>query len=155
MPNPDEGELSWRDRLLADADAEAERYGNKGWETLELHPGDVTLRPDDDGEAVLDVLVPDNEFDRLGDRATEDVDSYRVFRSTPAGVVALLVVLEGTDCRQATFVPAYYDRDNHRAGETLRNALDAGFLTLRLRTLTDDRVEVRLDEPELLIPDGR
>ena len=153
MSNSEGGGVSWRDRLLAAAEAEADRYGEEGWETLELHPGDVTLRPDDDGAAVLDVLVPDNEFERLGDRATEDVDSYRVLRSTPAGVVALLIVLEGTDSRQATFVPAYYEPDTPQAGETFRNALDAGVLTLRLRTLSDDRVEVLLDDPGLLLPD--
>jgi hypothetical protein len=145
--------MSWRDHLLADAAAEAERYGEEGWETLELHPGDITLRPNDDGEAVLDVLVPDNEFDRLGDRATEGVDSYQVFRSTPGGVVALLIVLEATDRRHATFVPAYYDLTDDQAGNTLRNAIDDGVLTLRLRTLTDDRVEVQLDEPGLLMPE--
>lgn len=153
MSNSNDDEMSWWDHLLADAAAEAERYGEKGWETLELHPGDITLRPDDDGEAVLDALVPDNEFEQLADGATEGVDSYRVFRSTPADVVALLVVLEATDQQHAMFVPGYFRPDDHQAGKTLRNALDDGVLTLRLRTLTDDRVEVQLDEPELLVPE--
>ncbi len=152
VPDSDKNEMPWWDHLLADAAAEAELYGENGWETLELHPGDITLRPDDGGEAVLDALVPDNEFEELAAGAIEGVDSYQVFRSTPADVVALLIVLEVTDRQHATFVPVYYDSTDRQAGETIRNALNDGALTLRLRTLADDRVEVQLDEPGLLTP---
>ena len=146
-------DMEWWDALLADMRAEAAAYEEAGWETLELHPGDVTARDGSVEDLGLDVLVPDNEFEHLESALADGVDRYEVLRSTAGRYVALLFVLE-TSGRSAVFVPAYYSGRDDAAATLLRKATEAGELTLILRTLTDDRFELALDSPELLVPDG-
>lgn len=154
VPGPDDtGGMGWWDLLLEEMDAEAAAYEERGWETLELHPGDVTARDGSVENLGLDVLVPDNEFETLETALADGVDSYEVFRSAPGGYVAALVVLEDTSREFAVFVPVYYDRTDEAAASLLKTALEDDKLTLILRTLTDDRVELVLDDPELLVPD--
>ncbi len=144
--------MEWWDLLLEEMDAEAAAYAEEGWETLELHPGDVTARDGSVADIGLDVLVPDNEFETLETALADGVDSYEVFRSTPGESVAALVVLEDAVRELAVFVPVYYDRNDEAAAALLKTALEDGELTLILRTLTDDRVELTLDDPALLVP---
>ncbi len=153
VPGPDDTEMEWWDALLADMRAEAAAYEDEGWETLELHPGDVTARDGSVEDLGLDVLVPDNEFADLEAALADGVEGYEVLRSTAGHYVALLVVVEAAGGR-AVFVPAYYSGRDDAAATLLRKATEAGELTLILRTLTDDRVELALDDPELLVPDG-
>jgi hypothetical protein len=150
----DDTDMEWWDALLADMRAEAAAYEEEGWTTLQLHPGDVTARDGSFEDLGLDVLVPDNEFDRLEPALSEGVERYEVYRSTAGHYVALLFVLEVVDRELAVFVPAYYSGRDEAAGTLLRKAQDNGELTLIVRTLTDDRVELTLDRPELLGPDG-
>jgi hypothetical protein len=145
--------MEWWDLLLEEMSTEAAAYEADGWETLELHPGDVTARDRGVNDLGLDVLVPDNEFAALEAALSDGVDSYEVLRSTPGEYVAALLVVETTGRKRAVFVPVYYSRTDEAATGLLRAALDAGELTLILRTLTDDRVELTLDRPELLVPD--
>ena len=146
-------DMEWWDALLADMRAEAAAYEEAGWETLELHPGDVTARDGSVEDLGLDVLVPDNEFEHLESALADGVDRYEVLRSTAGRYVALLFILE-TSGRSAVFVPAYYSGRDDAAATLLRKATEAGELTLILRTLTDDRFELALGSPELLVPDG-
>jgi hypothetical protein len=154
VPGPDDTEMEWWDALLADMRAEAAAYDDEGWETLELHPGDVTARDGSVEDLGLDVLVPDNEFADLEAALADGVDGYEVLRSTAGHYVALLVVVEAAGRDLAVFVPAYYSGRDDAAATLLRKATGAGELTLILRTLTDDRVELALDDPELFVPDG-
>ncbi len=145
--------MEWWDALLADMRAEATAYEEAGWETVRIHTGDVTARDGGVEDLGLDVLVPDNEFEQLESALADGVDRYEVLRSTAGRYVALLFVLE-TGGGSAVFVPAYYSGRDDAAAALLRQATDAGELTLILRTLTDDRFELALDSPELLVPDG-
>jgi hypothetical protein len=150
---PDEDtEMEWWDTLLADMRTEAATYEDEGWETLELHPGDVTARDGSVEDLGLDVLVPDNEFADLEAALADGVDRYEVLRSTAGHYVALLFVVEAAGRDLAVFVPAYYSSRDDAAVTLLRKATEAGELPLILRTLTDDRVELALDDPELLVP---
>lgn len=154
VPGPDDTEgMEWWDALLADMRAEAAAYEEEGWETLELHPGDVTARDGSVDDLGLDVLVPDNEFEDLEAALADGVDSYEVLRSTAGHYVALLFVVEAAGRDLAVFVPAYYSGRDEAAATLLRKSAGDGELTLILRTLTDDRVELVLDAPELLVPD--
>ena len=154
VSNPgEETAMDWRDLLLKEMSAEAAAYEADDWETLELHPGDVTARDGSVEELGLDVLVPDNEFAALETALSDGVDSYDVLRSTPGEYVAALLVVEATGQKRAVFVPVYYSRNDEAATRLLRAAFEADELTLILRTLTDDRIELTLDRPELLAPD--
>ncbi|MFB6252694.1 MAG: hypothetical protein ABEI27_13610 [Halobellus sp.] len=134
--------------------AEAATYEADDWETLELHPGDVIARDGGVEDLGLDVLLPDKEFAALELALSDGVDSYKLLRSTPGEYVAALLVVEATGRKCAVFVPVYYSRTDEAATELLQAALEAGELTLILRTLTDDRVELTLNRPELLVIDG-
>jgi hypothetical protein len=147
--------MEWWDHLLEEMTAEAAAYEADGWETLALHTGDVTWRDGSVDELALDVLIPDNEFATLETALEDGVDSYDLLLSTPGEYVAFLVVLQNAARELAVFVPAYYGRDDDAAATLLRKAVDAGELPLVLRTLTDDRVELSLDDPELFLADGQ
>ncbi len=145
--------MDWWDLLLEEMSAEAAAYQADGWETLALHPGDVTARDGSVEEFGLDVLVPDNEFAALTAALSDGIDGYEVLRSTPGTYVAALLVIETSDRGRVVFVPVYYSRNDEAATRLLRAAFEADELTLILRTLTDDRIELTLDRPELLAPD--
>lgn len=155
--NPD-GEafdaMGWWDDLEADVSASAAEYEDRGWETLELHTGDVTALDGEYGDRVgLSVLVPDDEFDALADHLADGaVTGYEVYRTRVGGTVALLVALEDESRERAVLFPAYYGADDERARRLFEQARADGELPVHLRTLSDDRVEVRLSEPELLAP---
>ena len=142
-------------QVVEEMHATAEEYAADGWETVQLHPGDVTVIGD--GAAVdragLDVLVPGEEFDRLTDAvADRTFDSYDVFRTTEGGVVFLLDVLTDAEGDVAVFVPAYYEVTDV---ETLRSTASDGTVTTYVRRLRNDRrVEFDHDEPELFLPGG-
>lgn len=133
----------WSD-LLEDMAATAEGFREQGWEVLELHPGDVTV----DSEALaLDVLVPDNEFERLeGMVAQGSFDEHDVYR-TAAGAVFLLVVARDGGSERAVCWPAYYDPAD--AAELKRRSREEGHLHTRLRRLSGEAVEFTHGEPSL------
>jgi len=149
----DDRSMEWWDLLLEEMAAEAAAYEADGWQTLALHTGDVTPRDGSVDELALDVLIPDNEFATLETALEDGVDSYDLLLSTPDEYVAFVIVLENTARELAVFVPAYYSRRDDAAATLLRKAVDAGELPLVLRTLTDDRVELSLDDPELFLAD--
>jgi len=135
----------WTD-LLEEMEATAEGLREEGWAVLELHPGDVTVDAD---ALALDVLVPDNEFDRLeawvegGGGSFDEHDVYR----TAAGAVFLLVVARDDRDRRAVCWPAYYDPAD--ALELKRRSREAGQLHSRLRRLSGEAVEFTHGEPSL------
>lgn len=149
----EESAMDWWNQLLEEMNAEAAAYEADDWETLELHPGDVTARDGSVEDLGLDVLIPDNEFAALETALADGVDSYEVLRSTPGEYVAALLVVETTGRERVVFVPVYYSRTDEAAAGLLQTALEAGELTLILRTLTDDRIKLTLDRPKLLVPD--
>lgn len=140
----------WED-VLADMDAAAAEYREAGWETLELHPGDVTvLTGTESDRRGFDVVVPGEDAERLeAALADHDVASTEVYRGVGGDVVFVLAVLElGTDL--AVFLPLYYD-----TGVTadLRELAHRDQLPIHLRPLDQSVVvTVTVDDQSLLLP---
>lgn len=137
------------DDIVADMEATAEEYEADGWETLQIHPGDVTtLVPDEnDPRFGLDVLTPDDEFAEVQQLLAGDVsfDSYEVFRAMADGLLLFVVAMEDADAEVAVLYPAYYDVQNSQA--MLKAAENAGEMRTYLRTLTHDQIEFTHEEP--------
>lgn len=142
MRRTDPGER-WGD-VVADSDATATEYRDRGWRTVAVHPGDVNPVPD---AARIDVLLPGSEFEEasaiVGDA---DIDAVRVYAAAAEGVEYRLVVAEDGEASVAVCVPTYLGAAELDA---LRAAAEAaGALTVRLRPLDDrDVVEIDVGDP--------
>ncbi|MFC7186760.1 DUF7529 family protein [Halorubrum yunnanense] len=146
MRRTDPGER-WGD-VVADSDATATEYRDRGWTAVAAHPGDVNPVAD---AARIDVLLPGPEFEEAnGVVGDADVDAIRVYAAAAHGVEYRLVVAEDGDASVAVCVPTYLGSDEL---EELRAAADAtGALTVRLRPLDDrDVVEFEVDEPAVFL----
>ncbi|PSQ39429.1 hypothetical protein BRD13_03220 [Halobacteriales archaeon SW_5_70_135] len=144
----------WED-LLAELAATAEQYRAGGWETVELHPGDVTALSGQYGDRVgFDVLVPDDEYRALEAwfDAGLGVDDCEVYRTAVGDVVLLLVVVRDETDRRAVLYPAFYDLDDGRARSLLETVARSGAVRTYLRRLSGDYVELRHDDPDLFAP---
>ncbi|MGB9930917.1 DUF7529 family protein [Haloarcula amylolytica] len=163
--NPFDRVVGHWEQVIDDMAATAAKYRDAGRETIELHPGDVTLLTGeprtmaeqtgeyepDSRRLGFDVVVPGDEFRRLADAlGNRPVDRYEVFRATGDGMVFLLVALEcGDDL--AAFVPLYYDRSDREALEQV--AADRGLYS-HIRPLSEDEVvTVAHDDPDPFFPD--
>ncbi|MCG1001845.1 MULTISPECIES: hypothetical protein [Halobacterium] len=124
--------------VVEDMAATADAYRERGWTTLELHPGDSVL-VDSESRTGLDVLLPGDEYEDLealaDDASFTDVD---VFRASEGTTTYLLVVEKDPDSETAVFVPAYYDESSAEKLDTVRAN---GELRLFCRRLNDDYVE--------------
>ena len=137
------------DDIVADMEATAEEYRERGWETLCLHPGQVW--PDFDAGA-FDVLLPDGEYESLVEFVdASDVDDYDVFRAEVATVYFLLV-LRDEERKRAVLLPGYYDFGH---GKKLYYGLpDGGSLGVSARRLREDgTVKFSLDRPDQFFPE--
>jgi len=138
--------------VVEDMAAVAEEYRDRGWTTLELHPGDSVL-VDSDFRTGLDVLLPGPEYEDLEalteDSAFSDVD---VFRAEDAGLLYLLVVEQDPDSETAVLVPAYYDPGGSR--ENLDAIRADGELRLFCRRLNDDYVAFVHEDVAPFLPEG-
>jgi len=144
----------WED-LLAELAATAEQYRADGWETVELHPGDVTALSGEYGDRVgFDVLAPDDEYRAL--EAWFDaglrVDDYEVYRTAVGDVVFLLVVVRDETDRRAVLYPAFYDLDDGRARTLVETAVGRGSIRTYLRRLSGDFMTLQHDDPTLFAP---
>ncbi|UPV75979.1 hypothetical protein M0R89_07940 [Halorussus limi] len=142
------------DDIVGDMEATADEYETEGWETLQLHPGDVTaLVPEEDDDRFgIDVLVPDDEFAELESLLEGEVsfDSYEAFRAMADGLVLFVVAMEDPDAEVAVLYPAYYDAENARG--MLAAAEQAGEMRTYVRTLTNEQVEFTHEDPENFAP---
>lgn len=138
--------------VIEDMEATAAEYRERGWTTLELHPGDSVL-VDSDRRTGLDVVLPGPEFEELeslvGDRGFRDVE---VFRAEGDELVYVLVVEIAPESETAVFVPAYYDPS--QAAETLESIREAGTVRLFCRRLNDDTVRFVHDDPAPFLPES-
>ena len=144
----------WED-LLAELGVTAEQYRADDWETVELHPGDVTALSGQYGDRVgFDVLVPDDEYRALEAwfDAGLGVDDCEVYRTAVGDVVLLLVVVRDETDRRAVLYPAFYDLGDDRARSLLETAARSGAVRTYLRRLSGDYVELRHDDPGLFAP---
>lgn len=135
------------EELLEDADGIAGEYAEDGWESLLVHPGDVTPRTGD--PYGLDVLAPGDEYEAL-EALVDDVsfDTSHVYRMEEGGVRFLIVAVEASDDEVAVVVPAYLAMTDE---EELRStATEAGVMYTHVRPLSDDaRVTFTHEDPDL------
>lgn len=139
----------WQE-LLDDAEVTAAEYSEDGWETLVIHPGDVT--PVTGTPFGLDVLAPGEEFETL-ESLVDDVtfETSHVYRNEEGGARFFVIVVEGSakdDTDVAVVVPAFLDFER---AEDLADAAEAeGMMYTHVRPLSDDRrVTFTHDDPEL------
>ena len=136
--------------VIEDMEATAAEYRERGWTTLELHPGDSVL-VDSDRRTGLDVVLPGPEFEELeslvDDRQFRDVE---VFRAEGDELVYALVVELAPESETAVFVPVYYDPS--QSAETIESIREAGAIRLFCRRLNDDTVQFVHDDPTPFLP---
>ena len=143
-------EQGWQ-AVLEDMAATAEAYRDRGWTTLELHPGDSVL-VDSEFRTGLDVVLPGDEYEDLeavaADATFADVD---VFQAATDTTTYLLVVEKDPDSETAVFVPAYYDTAS--SAEKLDTIRENGELRLFCRRLNDDYVEFVHENVDPFLPE--
>ncbi len=156
--HPLTGSMGAWEAVLEDMASTAADYRAEGWETIELHPGDVTPLPPaesetDDGRVGFDVVVQGEEFERLQSVVADaEFERYESYRAQQGGVVFLVVVNRSEQTRQAVFVPVYYAVA--RAEKMLERAGEDGTLRTYVRPLSDDqRVVFTQEDPDALFPD--
>ncbi|PSP55008.1 hypothetical protein BRC82_07885 [Halobacteriales archaeon QS_1_67_19] len=146
--------MEFWDDIVADMEATAEEYEADGWETLLLHPGDVTtLSPGEDDERFgVDVLVPDDEFEAVEEllAGPASIDSYEAFRAMGDGLVLFVVAMEDREQELAVLYPGYYDVQDAQA--MLQAAQRESEMRTYLRTLSNEYIEFTHDEPENFAP---
>lgn len=143
----------WQD-VIADMEATADEYRERGWTVVEVHPGDVAVPEGrEGGRWGLDVLVPDDEFEEIRRLVEGDptFDESEVYRADRAGLVLLVVAMLDADTEHAILFPVYYDEK--RARDVLDRAVDEGELPTHLRPL-DERsvVTFRHEAVDLFLP---
>lgn len=139
------------DAILEDMQTTADEHRDAGWAVTTLHPGDVTPLVEDGG-AVLDVLIPDNELDELTSIATgSKFDSYDVYRAVAAGHMFLLVAEKATEQKRMVLTPIYYQLD--AASEAIEKAHTNNEIYVRFRPLSKEpTVELVHEDPEPFLP---
>lgn len=142
------------EEMIGDMEVTAEEYEADGWETVQLHPGDVTplVPSQDDPRFGLDVLVPGDEFEAVEELLDGGVsfDAYEVFQASADGLMLFVVAMKDPDAEVAVLYPAYYDIQN--ANQMLKAAESAGEMRTYVRTLTNEQVEFTHEEPANFAP---
>lgn len=145
------------DDVVEDMEVTAEEYHEQGWDTLELHPGDVAaLTPDEDTNRYgLDLVVPGDEFEQVQQLLESEgatFESYQVFKATRSGIVFLVVAMEDADREQALLYPAYYEPED--ANELLQTAMDEEKLYVHIRKLSEDAIiTFTHEDPQGFLPE--
>jgi hypothetical protein len=149
--NPFDRVLGHWEQVIDDMAATASQYRDRGRETIELHPGEVTVltgeprtMAEQSGEydpeirqLGFDVVVPGDEFQRVVDGLRHrTVNRSEVFRATGDGMVFLLVALECSD-DFVVLMPLYYDQTDR--ADLLQVTADHELYS-HVRPLTDDEV---------------
>jgi len=138
--------------VIEDMEATAEEYRDRGWTTLELHPGDSVL-VDSEFRTGLDVVLPGPEYEELEALAADaEFTDVEVFRAEDASMFYLLVVEKDPESETAVFVPAYYNPGS--AEEKMEAIREDGELRLFCRRLNDDYVEFVHDDVEPFLPEA-
>lgn len=138
----------WSD-LMADLEATADELSAAGYDVVTVHPGDVTTVPD---ELTLNILVPDNEFDRIETlAATATIDEFVVYTAAEGTVTFAVVVGRDPEAAAAVCWPVYLAATGAGTGSLRERALAAGRLEFRLRPLADDtEVRFAMTDPSVL-----
>lgn len=144
------GDDNW-EAVIEEMEATAADLREEGWEIVELHPGDVAVFGEDAEFAGFDVLVPDNEFDRLEEiDASADLQETEVYRAESGQFVYTLVVTLDSNRMVGLCCPLYYDQQQL---SQLPSGTDEQLATY-IRTLSEDRgLVITHDDPSLFIPE--
>lgn len=154
--HPLDGMMQFWEDVMDDMEATAEEYREAGWETYELHPGDVTALPASQATETdrtgLDVLVPGDEFEQVEQFVEEgSFDSYEAYRAQQGGVVFLVVAMKDETAGRAVIFPLYYRVDHAR--EMLARVAERDQMQTWIRPLSDEtRVVFTQDSPEGMLP---
>lgn len=136
--------------VITEMESTAETYRNRGWTTVELHPGDSVFV--DSAERLgVDVVLSGEEYETLETTvAAHEFTDVEVFRAVREGMVYLLIVERAPEAQTVVFVPAYYAlQGTETTRETVR---DEDELTLFCRRLTDTYVLFRHTEVGPFLP---
>lgn len=150
-PDADQMASGWQ-AVLDDMESTAEAYRDRGWTTLELHPGDSVL-VDSDFRTGLDVVVSGPEYEEL-EALTDEVTftDVKVFCAESSGLFYLLIVEQSPDHETAVFVPTYYDPGSSEG--KLDSIREDGELRLFCRRLDSEYVEFVHENIEPFLPEG-
>lgn len=149
--NPIASVMEFWDKVVADMSATAEEYRNEGWETLELHPGDVATmsKGGEDDKYGLDVLIPGDEMDEVQDMIQNrgiEFDSFEVYKAMGSELMYAVIVMKDSSKDIALLYPVYYQPDS----KMLHDAREEGVLYSYIRNLTKEKVvELSHDDPSL------
>ena len=142
-----DGEENGWDTVIDEAEALGEEYRENAWETLVVHPGDVTPLT---GELFgLSVLLPRSEYDAAAEFLSKaDFDTTQVYRRASANMLVLIAVFEATDDRVALVVPSFVQGEEP---ELRAQATREGELPLQLRALSaEERLVFTIADPSLV-----
>ncbi|AUV84190.1 hypothetical protein C2R22_21715 (plasmid) [Salinigranum rubrum] len=89
-----------------------EEYESSGWNTVVLHPGDVTAGTVSDDSPGFRLVVPSSELEALEDLVGEteaSFDEFEVYHAPTDDLTFYVVVLQAASFRRAVFLPVFYD----------------------------------------------
>lgn len=149
-PDTERMKSGWQ-AVIDDMRTTADAYRDRGWTTLQLHPGDSVL-VDSEFRTGLDVVIPGSEYEEL-EALTEDVTftDVDVFRAESDGLLYVLILEKNPDSETAVFVPAYYDPGGSK--QKLDAIRDAGEFRLFCRQLANEYVEFVHDDVTPFLPE--
>lgn len=153
--NPIASVMEFWDKVVADMSATAEEYRNEGWETLELHPGDVSTmsKGGDDDRYGIDVLVPGKEMEKIHELVEKrgvEFDSFEVYKAMGSELMYAVIAMKDEGNEVALLYPVYYPPDS----KILHEARDEGVMYSYIRNLTEEEViKLSHDDPSLFFPE--
>lgn len=145
--------MAYWDRVIEDMEATATELADAGWDTLELHPGDVHVLPDSEDPG-LDLLVGDDEFGTLEDLFEDGLSltETEVLRASTEGMQYVVAVMKDPEMEWAVLAPLYYRIADPDVGTMFDRARASETFCTRLRTLMGDRIDIEHDDPTLFEP---
>lgn len=146
MPN-------WQ-QVMEDMETTAEEYRDRGWQAIPIHPGDVAVFSEALDRTGIELLPPDNEFDKLAKAfdAAAGFESAEVLRAETAGSVYVVVVLEDEPTETAALLPAYYSPSEQE--EFVDMIQSDGEVRIHVRPLNERRVlTFSHEDPTLFLPE--
>lgn len=105
--------IHW-DETMAEIETIAREYEESGWQTLVLHPGDVSTTAGEpaDQPVGFHVVVPESELDALAEMVGENDDTYdefEVYRAPDDDLLLFVVIVKSLARDRAILFPIYYD----------------------------------------------
>lgn len=148
--------LIYWESILDEVEELTDEYENSGWETLVLHPGDVTPTASNiaDGKTGFRLVVPESELDALAEIIDEDNSAFtefEVFRSPADELMVFVVILKSPERERAVFFPVYYDPKMDR--EFVESVRNRDVIYTAVSDLGQSRrVLLSHDNPTLFLP---